>query len=546
MKARSLLSGFKSQNKEKIMRIFICVLLAALIPASVPAAPGDIIREIDTGLSHLTGITWDGRYFWVADRSEDRFMAVEPETGNIASSLNSPAYFPSGLAFHDNLLWNTDPGSGKIYATDPETGLHLHTIDSPTPSPTGITWEGDYIWICDNRSDLILKISPGDGTTITSFPAPAGDPRGLVYHRGYLWCSDRITDRIYMIDPENGWVIILLDAPGPFSWGLASRDNYLVNTDYQRDRIFELVCEDERDFITFDTRKATVTFTTEAVAEGSGRVRSLEIFYAVPSDRANQKLLGEISWSPRPSELITDNWDQKVARFTATDLTSGSSFEASMKADFETSAIRYFIYPDRVGSDIPREIRKRYLADEDKYDIGNPYIIELVDGIVGNQENLYIKARSLYQYLIENMEYELSGGWNTAPTVLKRKTGSCSEYTFAYVALCRAAGIPARYVGSLVVRGDEASYDEVFHRWNEIYLPGYGWVPVDANAGDSKYPARQGAAFGGISNRFLITTEGGGNSEYLDWSYNHMNRWVTEGKCSVRFFTAAEWEPIEE
>jgi len=520
-------------------------LLMILISISVHAAPGDIHREINTGLDHLTGVTWDGEYFWVADRSKDKFFAIVPGSGTIAASVTSPAYFPSGLAYHKGLLWNTDAGSGKIYATDPETGRHVHTVDSPTPSPTGITWDNNYIWICDNRSDRILKISPYDGTTILSFPAPASDPRGLVFHRNYLWCSDRITDRIYMIDPETGWVLIILDSPGPFSWGLASVDDYLVNTDYQKDRIFEMVCEDDDKFITFDPRRARVTFTTEAVATGPGKVKSLDIFYSVPAGRVQQAMLGEISYSPDPTRFVVDNWDQKVADFHAENLNPGESFEVNMKVDIETSALRYFIYPDRVGTDIPRAIRERYLADEDKYDIEHPYIIGLVNDIVGDEENIYRKARSLYQYLIENMEYELSGGWNTAPTVLKRKTGSCSEYTFCYVALCRAAGVPARYVGALVVRGDEASYDEVFHRWNEIYLPGYGWVPVDANAGDGRYPAVQGAAFGGISNRFLITTEGGGNSDYLEWSYNHMNKWITEGKCEIKFFTAAEWEPLE-
>lgn len=39
------------------------------------------------------------------------------------------------------------------------------------------------------------------------------------------------------------------------------------------------------------------------------------------------------------------------------------------------------------------------------------------------------------------------------------------------IAMCGAAGLPARYVGALVVRGDDASLDYVFHRWVEVYLP---------------------------------------------------------------------------
>ena len=43
----------------------------------------------------------------------------------------------------------------------------------------------------------------------------------------------------------------------------------------------------------------------------------------------------------------------------------------------------------------------------------------------------------------------------------------------------------------IVVRGDDASIDEAFHRWAQIYLPHYGWVPVDANRGDKPSPADQ-------------------------------------------------------
>jgi NADH-quinone oxidoreductase subunit E len=66
-------------------------------------------------------------------------------------------------------------------------------------------------------------------------------------------------------------------------------------------------------------------------------------------------------------------------------------------------------------------------------------------------------VRRIARYIQARMTYELSGGWNVAPTVLERGTGSCSEYTFLMIAMCRAAGVPARYVGSIVVRGDDAS-----------------------------------------------------------------------------------------
>ncbi len=527
------------------LHLLVTIIVIAFHSISI-AAPGDVHRRIDIPLQHPTGVAWTGQFIWVADRKADLFFKLNPENGAVIKTMESPGYFPSGLSWDGELLWSTDPAEGKIFATDLTSGLTTRTLDSPTPSPTGIAWDGEYLWICDNREDKILKIDPSDGTTINSFRSPARDPRGITFGDGYIWCSDRIMDKIFMIHPQSGHVVVTLDAPGPYSWGLDWKNGRLFNADYQDDSLFEIIVKDEDLFKISDPRRAIVNFTTEAEVLGRGEARSLEIYYAVPSDRPNQRLLSGLEFHPDPDRFVNDRWGQNVAVFHFENLMPSESIEVRMEAELETSAIRYFVFPEDVGSKIPSDIAKKYLADDTKYDIDHPYIKKIVKEIVGEEKNIYWKARKLFQYLIANMEYEMVGGWNTAPTVLKRKNGSCSEYSFSYIALCRSAGVPARYVGSLVVRGDDASYDDVFHRWCEIYLPGYGWIPVDANAGDREWPGEQAAAFGGISNRFLVTTEGGGDSEYLGWSYNHYNKWVTEGKCRIRTESTAEWTPLKE
>lgn len=530
----------------KQLLIFPVILLLLLTTTDTLSKPGDTVRKVALNISHPTGIALDGENFWLADRKTDTFYLIGFPEGEIIESVVSPGYFPSGLAIHDGLLWSTDPGEQKIYATKPKSGQTVRTLNSPTPSPTGIAWNKDKLWICDNRLDKIINIDPHDGTTLKSFPAPSKDPRGIAFGNNYLWCSDRITNKIYMIHPENGHVINIVDSPGPFSWGLTWSENNLINTDYQHDCIYQIVTRDREKFVTRDPRRAKVDFSTEGVVLGPGEVVSLDVFYAVPSDRPNQKLLSPIHYEPEPFKLVRDSWDQKVAVFHFEHLNNAQSIEISMNVELETSAIRYFIYPHEIDPEIPARIKDLYLEDNEKFDIKHPYIQDIVEQVVGSEINPYWKARKLYQYLISNMEYKLSGGWDTAVTVLKRGSGSCSEYSFCYIALCRAAGVPARYVGSLVVRGDDASYDEVFHRWCEIYIPGYGWIPVDPNAGDGELPADQASAFGGISNRFLITTTGGGGSEYLGWGYNYDHKWIKKGKCSVRIESIAEWEPLEQ
>ena len=48
------------------------------------------------------------------------------------------------------------------------------------------------------------------------------------------------------------------------------------------------------------------------------------------------------------------------------------------------------------------------------------------------------------------------------------------------MALCRAAGVPAREIFGLRL-GKQPTQDVTGwqHCWAEFYLPGYGWVPVD-------------------------------------------------------------------
>ena len=165
--------------------------------------------------------------------------------------------------------------------------------------------------------------------------------------------------------------------------------------------------------------------------------------------------------------------------------------------------------------------------------------------IVGREANAFFILQRVFDYVTHNMSYKLSGGWNAAPFLIKRKTGSCSEYTILTIALLRAAGVPARYVGSYVIRGEDASVDYVFHRWVEAYIPGVGWIPADPNKGDAEYPADRSRGIGSLDARFLVTTVSGGDSDVLAWQYYSYARWSHTGEADVEELTTAEWAPAE-
>lgn len=63
------------------------------------------------------------------------------------------------------------------------------------------------------------------------------------------------------------------------------------------------------------------------------------------------------------------------------------------------------------------------------------------------------------------------------------RSGVCQDFAHVHVALCRLAGIPARYVSGYIHTGPAESGTlgaDASHAWCEVYLPPYGWIGYDA------------------------------------------------------------------
>ncbi|MFZ0390473.1 MAG: transglutaminase domain-containing protein, partial [Calditrichia bacterium] len=421
----------------------------------------------------------------------------------------------------------------------------LQVLDAPGSSPEGLAWDGSTLWVSDPRSDEIMKLDLSDGTAVKTISAPAKYPQGLTFDGTYLWCADRIQDELYMFDPEKGEVVLIVKSAGPYPRGLAWDGKYLWNVDYQNDRIYKLVRQDDELYSLENPRNARVTLIHEVKAYGDGQIQQLDVYLAIPEKLPQQEILN-IDFAPDNYQNVQDRWDQPFAHFSYQDIPAGKVRQTRMIVETQISDIHYYIFPDRCGTlqDIPEEIRKTYTANGSKYQLEDEFIQKKAAEIVGDETNPYWMARKIFNYVGKTLEYKLEGGWNVAPVVLQRGTGSCSEYTFSFIALCRAAGLPARYVGSIVVRGDDASLDDVFHRWPEVYLPSYGWIPIDPQGGDKDLPRLQAMNIGHLSNRFLITTRGAGDSRYMGWYYNSYETYRTDPQLQVNVETFAEWEPM--
>lgn len=538
------------------MRRLTLTAFLLIVVVNIYAHTGEIVKSLKAPGKYITGLCFDGKNLWSADRETDKLYCISPNTGQIIREIESPSYWPMGLAWDGENLWNADirgttdiyeDYNGMIFKIDPKDGTVLKTLRAPSSSPRGLAWDGEYLWCVDNRADKLIQFSTVDGTTIRSFKSPSKDPQGMCFDGKYLWISDRLTDEIYMVDPKTGYVIVIADAPGNYTRGLAYDGKSLWAADYEDDKIFKLKVRDGVKMIRKDEQTQKVSFTHKTKCFGPGKIKNLEVNIAIPENRDNQEILGDIKYSRKPSKIITDKWGQKTAQFSYKNIEPGNEVVSTMTTTFKSYNVRYFIYPEEVGSlnDIPEKIKSKYLNDDEKYQINSDVIQSTIEQVVRDEKNPYHIIRKLHQYLIGHLHYIMDGAWDTAPTVITNGHGSCSEYSFVFISLCKAAGIPTRYVGSTWSKKDKASMDEVYHRWVEVYLPNYGWIPTDPTHGDREYPRDQAFPIGLVRKHALITTQSGGGSKTLGWSYNSNETYITEPKTNLNISHYGDWDVVK-
>jgi hypothetical protein len=273
-------------------------------------------------------------------------------------------------------------------------------------------------------------------------------------------------------------------------------------------------------------------------------VTGIEVSIPLPEDDAGQKITG-FQWKLEryASKEVKDQFGQKLLQIDIPCLAPQEKAELGYSCNVEIKPVKVEMDREKCGSlsEIPPEIKQAYGNDvKDVYELNSPVIAGMVAKFKYEYPNLVDRLEAMHDWVAATISYKLSGHWVSAPEVIARKTGSCSEYSFVFGALCRSSGLPTRMVGSSHLRTSKnfPYKDTAWHRWIEVYLPPYGWIPFDPTLDRGKHPSRN--CSGSYDFRTLRVSRGGVESNILGHSYIGCTNHSTELEKD-RYFI---WVPI--
>ncbi len=462
-------------------------ILCALLTASSVHAYSNI--KLPTRLAW--GVAEHDGTLWVTDAKAARLLSIDDAgrvTCEIATGGQGSDSWPRGLCAVGDLLALADAARRQIAFVNPQQRSIVRSFPAPGPDPQGLTYDekAGLLWCADGERRLLYSLNAETGKVVKEVPAPSLYPRGMTLASGKLWVVDASDLCAYRLDPGTGTVEASVALPPHWPCGIIAREglfrviladsNMLVDAEYmERDG-----CMLSLPIDALVTMQCTVTtrYTRDAPT-------GAKLYAAVPPSTIRQDTRN-ITFFPREVTEERDGYGQAAAVWSIPAIRSGEKFTCGWKARVRLWSARYNLLPSSTTS---VQVDPAYLRADRYITTEAPLIRSLEAGLEGLP--ILDKLLQVRNRIFDRMSYASEGGLDSADEVLQRGTGSCSEYSFVFAAAARGMGIPVRLAGGTFLPSSrpEAAptsrrVDTIGHRWPEVYLEGYGWLPVDANQDD--------------------------------------------------------------
>lgn len=136
-------------------------------------------------------------------------------------------------------------------------------------------------------------------------------------------------------------------------------------------------------------------------------------------------------------------------------------------------------------AEYPPELVSPQTLEDSKY-IQAAAVKPLLKKVLRKEKTTAGASKKIYEYIRSNVVYKSEKGSKDAQATLEKMVADCGGMARLFVAFSRAAGIPSRIAGGLLL---DSGMKNITHVWAENYIAG-DWIPFDVvNGHVAKLPA---------------------------------------------------------
>jgi len=222
-------------------------------------------------------------------------------------------------------------------------------------------------------------------------------------------------------------------------------------------------------------------FTIKRKIQLNGKFTKLKLSLGLPVSVNKRQKITDLQITPKPDEII-DNGDKKIAvyyyknppsQFNITyDGTSISQAYTSEKAIKLNRNIDGFI---------SEKDFQTYTSPEKGIESDNPKLIKIAQNIPNGKDRMQT-VKNIFDFVDNYLIYDINikNSSRGLLSALFTKSGTCTEFSALFVALCRAKNIPARVIKGFNLPFEDNIEGEYYaHAWAEVWFDEYGWVNFD-------------------------------------------------------------------